>query len=96
MNKYEEAFTAMATFVNLQGCIDSRKVYVLKQIETISELVHKATPMKIIVSDKEKLFCPNCMTNYRIMTFSGECAPNFENPFCGECGQALDWSDERW
>lgn len=65
-------------------------------MNNIEELVERATPKKIIVGDEEELFCPNCMTNYRIMTFSGECAPNYENPFCGECGQALDWSDERW
>lgn len=78
MNKYEEAFTAMATFVNLQGCIDSRKVYVLKQIETISELVDKSTPKKL--EDKR---CPECLAP---INKEDEMLPDYPGIYqCPEC-----------
>ena len=54
--------------------------------ELLQGLVDRATPKKVIDKTPFKSFawCPNC--NYSITK------RNYPK-FCGNCGQALDWSD---
>lgn len=60
----------------------------------LQELVDKAKPMKIYHDKDEEPFCPNCKTNNRIMTFEYDCRDRYENYYCGNCGQRLDWSEK--
>ena len=51
----------------------------------------KQTPKKVkFVDGGNELRCPCC--NYDLMGSTNE--PDHDPPYCFECGQALDWSDE--
>ncbi len=88
MNKYQEAliiFCEQNTFKDIPKEILEDKYQILK------ELVDKETPMKpiIIPYDKNKnvlvFECPKCKRRTHT---------NFPRDYCGECGQAIDWSGE--
>ena len=82
MNKYQEALD----IVKKCNCIDCT----CTAIDTLQELVDRATPKKPIKDVPSKLIyeqtyvCPNCGRR-----FSGRISK-----FCYRCGQALDWRDE--
>lgn len=49
-------------------------------LKPLNDLVAKAEPMKPIIKHKRR-FCGKC-----------EHPLDFDNNFCDECGQAIDWS----
>jgi hypothetical protein len=62
----------------------------------------KATPMKPLVNkykNSEHYFCPNCKRHRFGILDYGEYKNEWRKnskltPYCPNCGQALDWSDE--
>ena len=56
-------------------------------VNYLIELVEKDTPKKVEISTLAYYqLCPNCKT---------ELNKYFENKYCKECGQRLDWSKVR-
>lgn len=107
MNKYEEALEIVECKMGVEDwfCeIEKRsskecaKCDCTKAYETLKELVEKAKSKKVIKLKLEpstneeyetwweeyEYRCPNC--NYDLFA-------NAEN-YCGNCGQAIDWSEE--
>lgn len=89
MNKYQEALDRIEeTYYNLDNCLSAMKRFG-KDVQTLSELVDKATPKKpIIIPNNMNLLayrCPVCVKR----TYT-----NFRKNYCSECGQALDWSED--
>ena len=85
MNKSQESLEFIVTATNgLEG--------IVSQINVLAELVEKATPKKyaerVEFVDEVKWMhasCPNCK----------EIIDEFGYyPYCPNCGQALDWSEE--
>ena len=76
---------------------DDKATAMERDIDTLQELVDKATPKKPIQIrcepeekwDKEEVFynCPNCGRMLGV-----NCKPTYIN-YCDECGIKLDWSD---
>lgn len=82
MNKYEEALDWLKLSCD---CIDD-----CKAVETLQELVDKATPKKPI-----PLFIPMVFLPYRCpvcKTLVNRKKEKFD--YCPKCGQKLDWSEE--
>ncbi len=83
MNKYQEAisnyFTAKLNFDN--------EMY--KAMDLLEELADKSTPMKTIFS--KELGVTTCGSCKKYLVSSNNWIPKY----CSECGQALDWSDEK-
>lgn len=51
--------------------------------ETLQMLIDKAMPVEPNMYDQANIFCPNC----------GETVcDTYNSKYCGECGQAIDWS----
>lgn len=96
MNKYQQALNFLYNTIkdNLISFDDTEK----KAVETLQELVDKATPTKPsywgegydyegnIIYDMYD--CPKCGESYEI---------DYEKyDHCPKCGQRIDWSDEEW
>ena len=85
MNKYQEAlelFVARTrieapTYGNFKG---------KKEINLLQKLVDRATPKKPNGTNVDPS-CPNCDSDRRMTNRVSI------NKFCGNCGQALDWSE---
>lgn len=77
MYKYQEALNVLKDYIF--GFDD--------ELNTLQELVDKATPKKPIKSNNPlfdyMVFCPACNKSM-----------SFKNYYCGSCGQAVDWSGE--
>ena len=56
-----------------------------KQLEIIEEALKRNEPMRPIYEKDGTRSCPCCKGNWL--------TPNFK--FCSDCGQKLDWSDEK-
>ena len=56
-----------------------------KQLQIIEEALKRNEPMRPIYEKDGTRSCPCCKGNWL--------TPNFK--FCSDCGQALDWSDEK-
>lgn len=82
MKKYQEALDIVARY-----CSDSkhgiRRFELSNELETLKELVDRATPMKPIVKNM-KLYCPRC--GARLQSHKG-CSNN-------DCRQAIDLGNE--
>ena len=96
MNKYKEAFAILTDWFHSYTDHNGVRVHERHITEnykeakqTIQELVEKATPKKLIDMSKEPHdtvgACPNC---------NKWCYMDYHSEYCGECGQALDWSEE--
>lgn len=96
MSKYEEALD----WLSLSNDCDMDR----QAIETLQELVDKATPMKParkrvchFKSYSDEYICPNC--GYHFVTLNKiddeVCKKMIINKHkcCNNCGQAIDWSD---
>lgn len=87
MNKYEEALDYI--WNKYEECEIVAPFMTRHCLDILKELVEKATPKKptIIPNNFNELVfeCPVC--HKRTYT-------NFRREYCGECGQALDWSEE--
>ena len=95
MNKHQEAFKVIVSCVNLQWCRGLGKVYVLKQIETISELVNKSIPKRPRVV-QELFACDGDFTTYIDINKCDTCGETIHYPRCcqnNDCRQAIDWSE---
>lgn len=87
MSKYQEALYRQKS--NVKKLRDKEFVEYRDDFATLQELVDKATPKKpirfknsVYISNPK---CPICKTT-----------PHIGNQkYCDECGQALDWSDEK-
>lgn len=103
MNKYYEAFEMIKRLVLLSKWYCDKenefyKKYNANLLETLQELVDKATPKKISArifeyqsDDDFEILCPNC--NEVIMT--REEYENYAKPnYCCYCGQSLDWRED--
>ena len=96
MNKYQQALDRMEeNYYNNDTSFGAMKNF-KKDVETLQELVDKATPTKPsywgdgydyegnIIYDVYD--CPKCGESYEI---------DYEKyKYCPNCGQAIDWSDE--
>lgn len=65
----------------------------IEPIEEACRIGMNALQLKILRSpypdgDKSILACPNCGSGEYLYNEDGA-----ENSFCGQCGQAIDWSD---
>lgn len=106
MNKheeYQEALDRTKTLIDISSdkLSDKGKALMMESVDTLQQLVDKATPKKIIKIDKKDIDvvrkesitdivgymceCPNCKKIFGWLSIS---------PYCKYCGQALDWSDE--
>ena len=97
MNKYQEALDYIIVATNGgEGMV--------KQINTLQELVDKATPKKPkpsgykpskldkwLFGSQKTYVCPTCGNQCLVRT-----APNGrnENRYCYDCGKALDWGED--
>ena len=87
MNKYKEAFNAIANSIK---CGERVSEGLVDGMYTIRELVDKATPKKPMLNKENKsniieFICPTCGEVTRT---------NFPRNYCGECGQHLDWNEK--
>mgnify|MGYP001064576586 CR=1 FL=1 len=97
MSKYQEAYLGIEQFIEV--CIgdlyDYENSQIRRDMETIVELVKKATPMKIEteiiditefgkneVTEIVRTICPNCSEFLFVNGIK----------HCYYCGQALDWN----
>ena len=92
MNKYQEALERLAgiNVIHLQGHERQKRVEESDRhndIETMFELVERATPKKPI-GTLWSYCCPNCQSSEVVNENSGN------NNFCGNCGQAIDWNNK--
>lgn len=86
MNKYQEALD----FLRNKAKTSSKSDYeiLLFHLDVIEELVDKATPNKPIYNEEiDEYRCKQCGH----LVIEGWRAKNY----CSNCGQALDWSDEK-
>nr|DAU24008.1 MAG TPA: fibrinogen [Caudoviricetes sp.] len=107
MNKYQEAlnnlvkvscpkqtFCKKCDFEKVCNC-DAKQ-----DINTLQELVDKATPKKPLVKHYEEIgekpYIKTCCPNGCRIQLSKATDRDYahEHRFCNKCGQAIDWSDE--
>ena len=93
MNKYQEAHGCLWSLFKYEPIemIDEERKEYLKCLDTLKELVEKASPMK--VEKQENLYyvndtwmCPTCGKMFEI--------GDDTYTYCPDCGQKLDWSEE--
>lgn len=90
MNKYQEAINhiRLVCLANSDDdeVITSNDMRTIEHLNTLQELVDRATPKKPIIIPNDsnilRIECPYCHK----VTIT-----NFPRNFCGECGQALGW-----
>lgn len=86
MNKYQEALLNIRYYyAQSQKYKKLQKYNAIRQLETLQELVDKATPKKPIQKAAGRTVCPNCERS-----ITREVSPRY----CSICGQRLDWSEE--
>lgn len=89
MNKYQEAYKFIDNLLDLNE--DKRFPLVVEYLKSLQELVDKATPKKVIrkpVKHYVDYYCPNCDRKLSSRTTYHFCPKK-------DCGQALDWSDDK-
>lgn len=89
MNKYQKAW---GNVENMTG-FGVRCKQDEKDIETIRELVNKETPMKPKTNVFNHYFCPRCDRNLVVYTHLKN--THFNRCNSPECGQRIDWSDNK-
>ena len=96
-NKYQEALDRLLNDdydFSHDFYEDDKATAMERDIDTLQELVDKATPKKIRYENAPKpsmaymYSCPNCGRMLGV-----NCKPTYIN-YCDECGIKLDWSDE--
>ena len=91
MNKYQEALSNIRYYyAQSQKYKKLQKYNAIRQLETLQELVDKATPKKLkgwrvgrLLNRGIEFNCPVCNRLYTERV-----------NFCSSCGQAIDWSNE--
>ncbi|BET21229.1 hypothetical protein [Solobacterium moorei] len=94
MNKYQEALLNIRYYyAQSQKYKKLQKYNAIRQLETLQELVDRATPKEPIIESQDYgysyCYCPTCDANVGIETHLYT-----HNKYCHYCGQALDWSEE--
>lgn len=88
MNRYQDALNRIVDddyeFYN-DYYEEDKAVAKERDIETLQELVDKATPQKPSIED-DTWYCPDCEAEYEL--------DYHEYEYCPKCGQPLDWSEE--
>lgn len=93
MNKYIEALDFAKKH------LDSK--HDLERVRVLQELVDKATPKKPLPNkkiEKGKYItwnCPNCNKYISSGYYYPPLRMAYNHKYCCECGQKLDWSDEK-
>ena len=62
------------------------KVYMVEAFDMAVKALEKQMPKKVkrtFKNDYDLVYCPRCGVRFI----------QYGKPFCGECGQALDWSE---
>ena len=85
-NKYQKAFDTIR--INYPVMLMSNPPKDPEEIETMKELVDKATPKKLVISNRWK-HCPNCGFN-----LARENVFHCTHSYCRYCGQALEWFED--
>lgn len=91
MNKYQEALNFLE-----EECRSIKKGEAKKYVNSLQELVSKATPKKpiyrkVLYKEDYFYFCPTC--GVRVPLYHNG-YDQFMYPFCPYCGQAIDWSED--
>lgn len=88
MNKYQEAYSYIKHYCELDDECVGWPLY-QRSINSLKELVDKATPIKPVVGKRfpDYLRCPNC-NEFAEKDGGGV------YKYCPYCGQKLDWRDE--
>lgn len=108
MNKYQEALERLSSIdldlvleelgyekagkISDYGMNDYPNLEMYGDIETLKELVDKATPKKPIGKYVTQLKCPVC--GRRVRSGNGSSSRTRDN-VCQRCFQVLDWSERR-
>ena len=91
INEYQQGIEILKRITRVPSIFINATVE--KLVETFQPLVDKTTPKKPIVINEE-ICCPNCKSPNRLATYESYLALNYDNPHCGDCGQAIDWSKD--
>ena len=84
---YEEALHQISAAVRKRTTIFSMRISKDCHSRIVSAL-KKQIPKKLRVDDEGWLCCPNCDETFKLHDQFRK-----RNKYCGECGQAIDWSD---
>lgn len=94
MNKYQEALLNIRYYyAQSQKYKKLQKYNAIRQLETLQELVDKATPKKPEITIHNG-FCPNCHQAFGLERTKEAMLRPYWLSYCPCCGQALDWSEE--
>lgn len=86
---YEEAIKAFKPITDNEAYTDNFQDACKMAIEALKKQIPKK-PKEIVTDDNEYIctLCPIC--NARV----DDDGRGYEQPYCMECGQAIDWSEE--
>ena len=73
-------------FAMANHTVDGKRIY--PTLKAAKEALEKQIPKKPKIDADEWTCCPNCYSSFKILDSFKE-----RNRYCGNCGQALDWSD---
>ncbi|BET22515.1 hypothetical protein [Solobacterium moorei] len=97
MNKYQEALLNIRYYYAQSHQYKKLQKYnAIRQLETLQELVDRATPKKPINQSTPVVrqgYCPNCKGELQKLGSRNEVVIEGQL-YCCSCGQALDWSEE--
>ena len=84
MDKYQEGLERVKTLIDISSdkLSDKGKALMMESVNTLQQLVDKATPKKKIQTSKLTYICPCCLEN-DIKNF-------VYGNYCDECGQRLE------
>jgi hypothetical protein len=91
MNKYQEAYSYIKHYCELDDDCVGWPLY-QRSINSLKELVDKATPMKPIIKVVKGSYDPVYFRYCPVCNFSSV-EKDYAN-FCPGCGQKLDWNTE--
>ena len=95
MNKYREALERLRVLEMAKNLHYQNQVAPQVDCDVLQELVDKATPKKPINQFERVLrhgYCPNCKGKIRKLGSRNAVVVEGQ-PYCDDCGQALDWSE---
>lgn len=97
MNKYQEALLNIRYYyAQSQKYKKLQKYNAIRQLETLQELVDKATPKKPKIrafNEAEPWYCADYLVEREACPLCGRKLLD-KDPYCYICGQAIDWSNE--
>lgn len=90
MNDYQQALNNVKDFCGRRFECSTEKSWLYEEIETLKELVDKATPKKPIKDSVQDVYY---LTKYTCPTCGGKFTGTISD-YCYHCGQKLDWSED--